>query len=123
MATWRYHKDRIGNHRLHPETLMLGYGYEPALSEGAVKAPVFLTSTFVFRSAEEGQDFFDYVSAAAPRPQETRPALSIHGSIIPTTRLSKIASRSSRKQRQASSFPAECPPSPRLCSHTYVRVT
>ena len=56
MATWRYHKDRIGNHRLHPETLMLGYGYEPALSEGAVKAPVFLTSTFVFRSAEEGQD-------------------------------------------------------------------
>jgi len=29
MATWRYHKDRIGNHKLHPETLMLGYGYEP----------------------------------------------------------------------------------------------
>ena len=49
-----YHKDRIGNHMLHPETLMLGYGYDPALSEGAVKPPVFLTSTFVFRSAEEG---------------------------------------------------------------------
>jgi methionine-gamma-lyase len=68
MATWRYHKDRIGNHRLHPETLMLGYGYEPALSEGAVKAPVFLTSTFVFRSAEEGQDFFDYVSGRRTPP-------------------------------------------------------
>jgi len=68
MATWRYHKDRIGNHRLHPETLMLGYGYEPALSEGAVKAPVFLTSTFVFRSAEEGQDFFDYVSGRRKPP-------------------------------------------------------
>jgi methionine-gamma-lyase len=68
MATWRYHKDRIGNHKLHPETLMLGYGYEPALSEGAVKAPVFLTSTFVFRSAEEGQDFFDYVSGRRVPP-------------------------------------------------------
>jgi methionine-gamma-lyase len=68
MATWRYHKDRIGNHKLHPETLMLGYGYEPGLSEGAVKAPVFLTSTFVFRSAEEGQDFFDYVSGRRTPP-------------------------------------------------------
>jgi methionine-gamma-lyase len=68
MATWRYHKDRIGNHRLHPETLMLGYGYEPALSEGAVKAPVFLTSTFVFRNAEEGRDFFDYVSGRRTPP-------------------------------------------------------
>jgi methionine-gamma-lyase len=68
MATWRYHKDRIGNHKLHPETLMLGYGYEPGLSEGAVKPPVFLTSTFVFRSAEEGQDFFDYVSGRRTPP-------------------------------------------------------
>ncbi len=68
MATWRYHKDRIGNHKLHPETLMLGYGYEPALSEGAVKAPVFLTSTFVFRSAEEGEDFFDFVSGRRTPP-------------------------------------------------------
>jgi methionine-gamma-lyase len=62
MATWRYHKDQIGNHKLHPETLMLSYGYDPALSEGAVKAPVFLTSTFIFRNAEEGRDFFDYVA-------------------------------------------------------------
>jgi methionine-gamma-lyase len=69
MATWRYHKDRIGNHKLHPETLMLGYGYEPALSEGAVKAPVFLTSTFVFRSAEDGRDFFDYVAGRRTPPK------------------------------------------------------
>ncbi len=46
MAYNRYHKDRIGNHKLKPETLMLGYGYDPTLSEGAVKPPVFLTSTF-----------------------------------------------------------------------------
>jgi len=26
MDSARYHKVRIGNHALHPETLMLGYG-------------------------------------------------------------------------------------------------
>ena len=55
MKSDRYHKLRLANHVLHPETLMLGYGYDPLLSEGAVKPPVFLTSTFVFRSAEEGR--------------------------------------------------------------------
>ncbi|WP_298966814.1 cystathionine gamma-synthase family protein [uncultured Methylobacterium sp.] len=64
----RYHKDRLGNRRLHPETLMLGYGYDPALSEGAVKPPVFLTSTFVFTSAEHGKAFFDYVSGRREPP-------------------------------------------------------
>ena len=59
----------IGDHKLHPDTLMVGYGYDPALSEGAVKPPVFLTSTFVFRSAEEGRDFFDVVSGRKPRPE------------------------------------------------------
>ena len=62
MPAPRPSKTHIGNHALKPETLMLGYGYDPALSEGAVKPPVFLTSTFVFGSAEEGRDFFDYVS-------------------------------------------------------------
>jgi methionine-gamma-lyase len=64
----RYHKDRIGNHMLHPETLMLGYGYDPTLSEGAVKPPVFLTSTFVFETAEEGRDFFDYTAGRRKPP-------------------------------------------------------
>src|SRR5262245_26410301 len=59
----------IGNHMLHPETLMLSYGYDPQLSEGAVKPPVFLTSTFVFRSAEDGQDFFDFVSGRREPPE------------------------------------------------------
>jgi methionine-gamma-lyase len=68
MAAPRPSKTRIGNHVLQPETLMLGYGYDPALSEGAVKPPVFLTSTFVFRSAEEGRDFFDYTSGRKQPP-------------------------------------------------------
>lgn len=53
-----YKKSTIGDHKLKPETLMMSYGYSPELSEGSVKPPVFLTSTFVFSSAEEGEEFF-----------------------------------------------------------------
>jgi len=62
-------KTHIGDRKLHPETQMLNYGYDPRLSEGAVKPPVFLTSTFVFNSAEEGRDFFDYVAGRREPPE------------------------------------------------------
>jgi methionine-gamma-lyase len=75
MAEDRSHADRIGNHILHPETLMLGYGYDPALSEGSVKPPVFLTSTFVFRSAEDGREFFDYVAGRKEPPDKSSAGL------------------------------------------------
>ncbi|HTO33961.1 MAG TPA: cystathionine gamma-synthase family protein [Pararhizobium sp.] len=68
-------KTHIGNHKLHPETLMLNFGYDPELSEGAVKPPVFLTSTFVFKSAEEGRDFFDFVSGRREPPAGTAAGL------------------------------------------------
>lgn len=42
-----------------PETLMMSHGYRPEWSEGAVKCPIFQTSTFVFNSAEEGKQFFE----------------------------------------------------------------
>ena len=57
-----YHKRKIGQHVLKPETQMMGFGYDPALSEGSLKPPIFLTSTFVFKTAQEGKDFFDYTS-------------------------------------------------------------
>jgi len=62
-------KTHIGNHMLHPETLMLTYGYDPQLSEGAIKPPVFLTSTFVFKTADDGQDFFDFVAGRREPPE------------------------------------------------------
>lgn len=68
MTAPRPSRTHVGNHKLHPETLMLSYGYDPALSEGAVKPPVFLTSTFVFGSAEEGRDFFDYAAGRKTPP-------------------------------------------------------
>ena len=43
----------------HPESLMMSHGYKPELSEGAIKCPIFQTSTFVFSSAEEGKGFFE----------------------------------------------------------------
>jgi methionine-gamma-lyase len=57
-----YHKRKIGKHVLKPETQMMGYGFDPSLSEGSLKPPIFLTSTFVFKTAQEGKDFFDYTS-------------------------------------------------------------
>lgn len=45
--------------KMKPESLMMSYGYRPELSEGAIKSPIFQTSTFVFKSAEEGKAFFE----------------------------------------------------------------
>lgn len=53
------HQRTIGDHTLRPESLMMRFGYRPDLSQGSVKCPIFLTSTFVFASAEEGKAFFE----------------------------------------------------------------
>jgi methionine-gamma-lyase len=59
--------------RLHPETLAVGFGYDPASASGAAKPPLYLTSTFVYASAQQAKDahriFFEGPSqgdAAAP---------------------------------------------------------
>lgn len=49
----------MDNKSLHPESLMMSYGYNPEWSEGAIKCPIFQTSTFVFKTAEEGKAFFE----------------------------------------------------------------
>ncbi|MCF8281333.1 MAG: cystathionine gamma-synthase family protein [Bacteroidales bacterium] len=46
-------------HKFQPESLMMSYGYRPEWSEGAIKCPIFQTSTFVFKTAEEGKAFFE----------------------------------------------------------------
>lgn len=45
--------------QFRPESLMMSYGYKPELSEGAIKCPIFQTSTFVFKNAQEGKAFFE----------------------------------------------------------------
>jgi len=57
---------KIGNHKLKAQTLMLGYGFDPELSEGSLKPPIFLTSTFAFENAAAGKRFFEGVTGKRP---------------------------------------------------------
>lgn len=65
-------KKVIMNRKMKPESLMMSYGYKPELSEGAIKCPIFQTSTFVFKSAEDGKAFFElaYGQRAANEGEE-----------------------------------------------------
>lgn len=58
--------DTIGTRKLKPATLMMGHGFDPALSEGALKPPIFLTSTFVFPNAAAGKRHFEGVTGKRP---------------------------------------------------------
>lgn len=115
MTAPRPSKTSIGNHVLHPETLMLNYGYDPELSEGAVKPPVFLTSTFVFKTAEDGRDFSISFPGVKSRQQVLVRVLSIRASIIPTVRSWKIVLPFMKGQRVVRCFPPACRQLPRLC--------
>lgn len=57
---------RIGDRKLKPSTLMMGHGFDPVLSEGSLKPPIFLTSTFVFPNAAAGKRHFEGVTGKRP---------------------------------------------------------
>lgn len=51
----------------HPDTLAVGFGYDPASAYGAVKPPIVLTSTFAYPSAAAAkQAHRDYFDGAGP---------------------------------------------------------
>ncbi|MBI0475573.1 cystathionine gamma-synthase family protein [Sphingomonas sp. MA1305] len=56
----------IAGRKLKPSTLMMGHGFDPALSEGSLKPPIFLTSTFVFPNAAAGKRHFEGVTGKRP---------------------------------------------------------
>jgi methionine-gamma-lyase len=60
------HVLEIGGRKLKPSTLMMGHGFDPALSENSLKAPIFLTSTFVFENAAAGKRHFEGVTGKRP---------------------------------------------------------
>ena len=62
--------EKIGDRKLSPSTLMMGHGYDPMLSEGALKPPIFLTSTFVFPNAAAGKRHFEGVTGKRPGGSE-----------------------------------------------------
>ena len=53
-----------------PSTLMMGFGFDPVLSEGSLKPPIFLTSTFVFENAAAGKRHFEGVTGKRPGGSE-----------------------------------------------------
>lgn len=58
--------DTVGGRKLKPATMMMGHGYDPVLSEGSLKPPIFLTSTFVFPNAAAGKRHFEGVTGKRP---------------------------------------------------------
>lgn len=60
---------------MKPESLMMSYGYNPHLSEGALKCPIFQTSTFVFKSAEDGKSFFELAYGLRQPATDEKPGL------------------------------------------------
>lgn len=60
---------------MKPESLMMSFGYKSELSEGAVKCPIFQTSTFGFKSAEEGKAFFEVAYGLREKGAEEEPGL------------------------------------------------
>ena len=57
---------KINGRKLKPSTLMMGHGYDPTLSEGSLKPPIFLTSTFAFPSAADGKRHFEGITGKRP---------------------------------------------------------
>ncbi len=75
MSSERWRSRRLGDRALAPETLMMGYGYDPFRSERSLKPPVFPTSTFVFRTAEDGKAFFELAYGLRQKRPNEEPGL------------------------------------------------
>jgi methionine-gamma-lyase len=55
-----------------PETLAVAYGYDPQSGMGSVKPPIFMTSTFVYPSAQHAKDVHEaYFDGSGPLVGET----------------------------------------------------
>ncbi len=63
-------KDNIKG--LRPETLAVAFGYDPEMGMGSVKPPIFMTSTFVYPSAQHAKDVHEaYFDGSGPLVGET----------------------------------------------------
>jgi len=63
-------KDNIKG--LRPETLAVAFGYDPEMGMGSVKPPIFMTSTFVYPSAQHAKNVHEaYFDGTGPLLGET----------------------------------------------------
>ena len=65
----------MSEHKMHPESKMMSHGYNPEWSEGAIKCPIFQTSTFVFPTAEAGKAFFEVAAGLREKGQQEKVGL------------------------------------------------
>ncbi len=60
------------NKGLRPETLAVAFGYDPEMGMGSVKPPIFMTSTFVYPSAQHAKNVHEaYFDGTGPLVGET----------------------------------------------------
>src|SRR5262249_36062283 len=57
-----HRRTTLGTHHLALYSRMMGYASVPKFSEGSLKPPIFLTSTFVFDSCADGKRFFEGIT-------------------------------------------------------------
>jgi methionine-gamma-lyase len=68
-------EDPLTQHPVKPQTSIFSKGYDPQRSEGAAVPPVFRTSTFLFKTAEEGKRAFEIAYGLSPMKEGESPAL------------------------------------------------
>ena len=56
----------IAGREMKPSTLMMGHGFDPMLSEGSLKPPIFQTSTFAFENSAAGKRHFEGITGKRP---------------------------------------------------------
>ena len=69
MSTDSYHKRKLGNRVLQPETQMMGYGYDPALSEGSLMSNTSLGLRYAHSVVEIADMPLEKTHAASPPSQ------------------------------------------------------
>jgi hypothetical protein len=95
MTAPRPSKTHIGNHALHPETLMLSYGYDPAAVGGRGQAAGVPDLDLRVQFGRGGPRLLRLrLRPQASRQRAAGRGSSIRASTIPTARSSRIGSRS-----------------------------
>lgn len=94
MSTHRSHPHR------HPQTTSISEGFDPALSVGAVRPPIYPVSTFAFESAEQAAYWFEVALGKAAAPAGARPELIYARLNHPNAEMFEDALRSVEKGAQ-----------------------
>lgn len=94
MSTPKSHPHR------HPQTTSISEGFDPTLSVGAVRPPIYPVSTFAFESAEQAAYWFEVALGKTAAPVGARPELIYARLNHPNAEMFEDALRSVEKGAQ-----------------------